>query len=226
MTCPGHVFKFAKLGINDTVHFQIKPQPEKFRDIPPKIIFVFRYLDSGLKCYHRLIPLDCQIRPNDPEALFAAAAVKVGLKQITPQQAIAALIGYDLSPFDQLFRSRFQFALRGLHLIPLSASLTNFVIGRSPSEIFHRVSPLALELGADSWRAVNEVRFQYVPVLLQRPCHYFLIVLPDGDFQGEAPDWNAIVKGIDKYGTYGIVRPGDVATNCDWREITFLLSMK
>jgi hypothetical protein len=224
MNAEQHIFQFAKLGVNDTVHFQIKPQPEKFKENAPKIVFVFRYLDSGLKCYHRIIPVDCRVRSADAEECLAAAAVKIALKRLDPRTAIAALLLTDLTQFDVLFRTRFQFALRSLNLIPLSASLMNFVLGRSPSEIFDRLSPLALELGTDSWRAINEAHFGLVPVIVKCPFHSFLVVLMDSE--GPIVDWGSLIHEIDRIAVYVVVRAGDASTNFEWREITQLLSFR
>jgi hypothetical protein len=182
-------------------------------------------LDWDLKCYHRIIPFDCRVRPNDAEEALAAAAVKVALKKVTPQKALEGLFPTDLSQFDGLFKARFQFAMRSLRLVPLSAPLTNFVIGRSPSEIFDRLSPLALELGTESWRTVNEAHFGSVPVLVKRPFHHFLAVLPDSE-QVPKVEWGPIIREIDRSAIYCVVRAGDVAANRDWREITQLLAIR
>jgi hypothetical protein len=220
-----HIFQFAKLGINDTIHFQIKPKPEKFNEIPPKIVFVFRYLDSELKCYHRIIPVDCRLRPIDAEESLTAAAVKIALKKIDPQTAITTLLLTDLSQFDILFRTRFQFALRSLNLIPLSASLINFVIGQTPSEIFDRLSPLAFEFGTESWRAIKETPIGLVPVIIKCPFHCFLVVLADGEVNPEI-DWNSFIHEIDKIGICMIIHTKDIRMNSEWKEITQLLSFR
>jgi hypothetical protein len=187
------------------------------------VVFVFRFLDSGLRCYHRIIPVDCTIRPSDAEATLAAAAVAVARKKLAAHEGIQVLLQTDLSQYDGLFRSRFQFALRGLKLITGSIFLSNFVLGRTASEVFDRFSPLALELGMEGWRAANEVRYGQVPVLLKLPLHSFLVVLAEDPAQNKL-DWAGVVHEIDRRGTFSVVRMAEAA-NADLAELVQLLRM-
>jgi hypothetical protein len=155
--------------------------------------------------------------------MLAARAVAVAQGDVKAHEAIQALTRTDLSQYDELFVSRFQFALRAINLIPHSIFLSNFVLGRTASDVFDRFSPLALELGTEGWRAANAVRYGQIPVLLKLPFHSFLVVLSEDAAQNEV-DWGAMIEEIDRMGTFTVVRVAD-AGNADWTELAQLLRM-
>jgi hypothetical protein len=101
----------------------------------------------------------------------------------------------------------------------------NFVMGRSPTEIFDRLSPLAFEIGTESWRAINEAHIGLVPIVVKCAFHCFLVILTDNESYPEI-DWSSFIHEIDKIGIYMVIRPSDVSTNSEWREITRLLSFR
>jgi hypothetical protein len=222
--CEAHIFQMATLGVNDTLHFLVRPDIRKFTDVPPRIVFVIRYLDTQMQFYRRVIPIDCQSRLEDPEAVYAAVALLVATGQLDVQKGKAALACVNVSNFDRLFQARFRGAINALDCIPESGPIANFVIGRPAGEVLDRLSPISLEFGTSEWRAIGEVTFGAAPVIVKRPFHRFLIVLGDGE-PVESNDWLAIIREIDKVGMYGLARAGEAAGNADWAEIRTLLAL-
>jgi hypothetical protein len=43
-----HIFQMTPLGVNDTFHCFVRPDVRQFADVPPRIVFVIRYLDAQM----------------------------------------------------------------------------------------------------------------------------------------------------------------------------------